>query len=157
MAQYEGKLAGAKLKVALLASRFNSAITEQLIAGATDELVRHGTAAADIDTYRVPGAFDLPATARRLADGGRYDAIVCLGAVIRGATPHFEYVAAEATKGIAQVAQSAACAVVFGVLTCDHMEQAWERAGGKGGNRGADAARAALELVDLHRHIGKGK
>jgi len=154
MTRYEGKYTGAGRHIALLASRFNSAIADQLIAGATDELVRHGVASGDIDTYMVPGAFDLPAVARRISERGTYDAIVCLGAVIRGATPHFDYVAQEAAKGVAHVAQTAKCVVVFGVLTCDHMEQAWERAGGKAGNKGADAARAALELVDLYTHLG---
>jgi len=154
MTRYEGKLSGAGRRIALLASRFNSAITDQLIAGATDELVRSGVTASDIDTCLLPGAFDLPTVAKRLAARGTYDAIVCLGAVIRGATPHFDYVAQEAAKGIAHVAQNSDCVVVFGVLTCDHMEQAWERAGGKAGNKGADAAKAALELIDLHSQLG---
>jgi 6,7-dimethyl-8-ribityllumazine synthase len=151
---YEGHIQGAGLKVALVASRFNFAITQQLISGATDELVRHGANADAIDTYLVPGAFDIPAVAARVANKGSHDAIICLGAVIRGATPHFDYVAAEAAKGIAAVAQTARCPVVFGVLTCDTMDQAWERAGGKAGNKGADAARAALELTGLYKRLG---
>lgn len=154
MAMYEGNISGEGLKVALVVSRFNSAVTEKLVTGATDELVRHGVAEDAIDIYRVPGAYDLPPVAQRAAASGRYNAIVCLGAVIRGATPHFEYVAAEATKGIAQVAQTANCPVTFGVLTCDNSDQAWERAGGKAGNKGSDAARAAMELADLYKHFG---
>jgi 6,7-dimethyl-8-ribityllumazine synthase len=141
-------------RLALVVSRFNGAITRQLWAGATDELYRLGVAEDTIDTFWVPGAFDLPPAARRVADSGRYDAVICLGAVIRGATPHFDYVAAEAAKGIAAVAQSSACPVVFGVLTCDNEAQAWERAGGKSGNKGADSARMALELLDLYGQIG---
>jgi 6,7-dimethyl-8-ribityllumazine synthase len=154
MSEYTGMQTGQGKRLALVASRFNGAITRQLWTGATDELYRLGVAEDTIDTFWVPGAFDLPPAARRVADSGRYDAVICLGAVIRGATPHFDYVAAEAAKGIAGVAQSSACPVVFGVLTCDNEAQAWERAGGKSGNKGADSARMALELLDLYGQIG---
>jgi len=154
MAIYEGNIKGDGLKVALVVSRFNGSVTDQLVQGATDELIRHGVADEAIDIYRVPGAFELPPVARRTAESGKYSAVVCLGAVIRGATPHFEYVASEAAKGIAAVAQAASCPVVFGVLTCDTLDQAWERSGGKSGNKGADAARAAMELVDLYQQLG---
>jgi len=153
MAVYEGNISGDGLKVALVVSRFNSAVTEKLVEGATDELIRHGVAADAIDTFRVPGAYDLPPVAQKAADSGRYGAVVCLGAVIRGATPHFDYVAAEAAKGVAAVAQTASCPVTFGVLTCDNSDQAWERAGGKAGNKGSDAARAAMELADLYKNL----
>lgn len=154
MAIYEGNIKGDGLKVALVVSRFNGSVTDQLVQGATDELIRHGVADEAIDIYRVPGAFELPPVARRTADSGKYNAVVCLGAVIRGATPHFEYVASEAAKGIAAAAQAASCPIVFGVLTCDTLDQAWERSGGKSGNKGADAARAAMELVDLYHQLG---
>jgi len=116
--------------------------------------VRLGVSPGDIDVFEVPGAFELPCVADRVAQKGRHDAVICLGAVIRGATPHFDYVAAEAAKGVAQVAARSRCPVVFGVLTCDTEEQARERAGGKSGNRGADCARAAIELSDLYRQLG---
>jgi 6,7-dimethyl-8-ribityllumazine synthase len=145
---------GAGRKVALIVSRFNEAITRSLRLGAEAELLRFGVAAADIDVVEVPGAFELPCVTERVAKQGRHDAVICLGAVIRGATPHFDYVAAEAAKGVAACAARARCPVVFGVLTCDTEEQARERAGGKAGNKGADCARAALELADLYRQLG---
>jgi 6,7-dimethyl-8-ribityllumazine synthase len=153
-AQIAGTIQGQGRKLALVASRFNEGITRNLVDGARDELVRCGVAEDAIRTYWVPGAFELPAVAGRVAASGGFDAVVCLGAVIRGGTPHFDFVAAEAAKGVAAVAMQSACPVVFGVLTCDSEEQARERAGGKGGNRGADAARAALELADLYGRIG---
>ncbi len=152
----EGNLIGAGLKVALVVSRFNSFITEELLAGAVDALTRHGVADGDIEVFRVPGTFELPQVARRVALSGRYDALVALGAVIRGGTPHFEYIAAEVSKGLAQVSLEAPCAVSFGVLTTDNVEQAIERAGTKAGNKGADAAVAAIETANVVRALGSG-
>lgn len=154
MADYKGSLSGAGRKIALVVSRFNGAVTSHLRHGAEAELARLGVSPGDIDVFEVPGAFELPCVADRVAQKGRHDAVICLGAVIRGATPHFDYVAAEAAKGVAQVAARSRCPVVFGVLTCDTEEQARERAGGKSGNKGADCARAALELSDLYRQLG---
>jgi 6,7-dimethyl-8-ribityllumazine synthase len=146
---YEGTMIATGLKVALVVARFNSLITEQLLAGAVDTLRRHGVADADLEVYRCPGTFELPALLKRVAGSGRHDAVIALGAVIRGGTPHFEYVAGEATKGVAQVAMEAGCAVTMGVLTCDTMEQALERAGVKAGNKGAEAAAAAIEQAQV--------
>jgi 6,7-dimethyl-8-ribityllumazine synthase len=146
---YEGSLIATGLKVGLVVSRFNSLITEQLLAGAVDTLKRHGVADADLDVFRCPGTFELPALLRRVVASGRHDAVIALGAVIRGGTPHFEYVAGEATKGVAQVALEAGCAVTMGVLTCDTLEQALERAGVKAGNKGAEAAAAAIEQAQV--------
>jgi 6,7-dimethyl-8-ribityllumazine synthase len=154
---HEGTLIATGLKVALVVSRFNSLITEQLLAGAVDTLRRHGAREADVEVFRCPGTFELPALLRRVAASGRFDAVVALGAVIRGGTPHFEYVANEAVKGVAQVSMEADCAVVMGVLTCDTMEQALERAGVKAGNKGAEAAVAAIEQAQVLRQVaGKG-
>jgi 6,7-dimethyl-8-ribityllumazine synthase len=147
---YEGTLEAGGRRYALVVSRFNSFITERLLEGATDALVRHGAKETDIDVVRVPGAWELPQAAARCAGLDRYDAVVALGAVIRGATPHFEYVAAEASKGIAQVALGAGKPVAFGILTCDTIEQAVERAGAKSGNKGADAALSAVEMLNLY-------
>ncbi len=146
---YEGSLIATGLKVGLVVSRFNSLITDQLLAGAVDTLRRHGVADGDLDVFRCPGTFELPALLRRVVASGRHDAVIALGAVIRGGTPHFEYVAGEATKGVAQVALEAGCAVTMGVLTCDTMEQALERAGVKAGNKGAEAAMAAIEQAQV--------
>jgi 6,7-dimethyl-8-ribityllumazine synthase len=148
-----GAATGSGRKIALVVSRFNESITTALRLGAEGELLRHGVAQADIDVYEVPGAFELPCVAERVARLQKHDAVVCLGAVIRGATPHFDFVAAEAAKGVAAVAAKASCPVLFGVLTCDTEEQARERSGGKAGNKGADCARAALELVDLYQKL----
>jgi 6,7-dimethyl-8-ribityllumazine synthase len=142
---HEGTLVATGLKVALVVSRFNSLITEQLLSGAADTLRRHGASDGDLEVFRCPGTFELPALLKRVAATGRFDAVIALGAVIRGGTPHFDYVAGEATKGVAQVAMEAACAVSMGILTCDTMEQALERAGVKAGNKGAEAAAAAIE------------
>jgi len=155
---FEGSLVATGLKVALVASRFNSLITEQLVSGADDALRRHGVDGADVDLFRCPGTFELPALLKRVAATGRYDAVVALGAVIRGGTPHFEYVAGEAVKGVAQVALEADCAVVMGILTCDTLEQALERAGAKAGNKGAESAAAAIEQAQVLRQVaGKGR
>jgi 6,7-dimethyl-8-ribityllumazine synthase len=152
---FEGSLVATGLRFAVVVSRFNSLITEQLLAGAVDALRRHGADEAAIDVYRCPGTFELPALLKRVAGSGRYEAAVALGAIIRGGTPHFEYVAAEATKGVAHVTMEADCAVSMGVLTCDTMEQALERAGVKAGNKGAEAAAAAIEQANVFREAAK--
>jgi len=153
MKVHEGTLVATGLKVALVVSRFNSLVTEQLLQGALDLLRRQGCAEGDVDVYRCPGTFELPALLQRVAAAGRHDAVVALGCVIRGGTPHFEYVAGEATKGVAAVALQAPCAVALGILTCDTMEQALERAGLKGGNKGAEAAQAAVEQANLFKAL----
>jgi len=154
MTVYEGTLIATGLKAALVVARFNSLITEQLQAGALDTLRRHGAAEADVDVFKCPGTFELPALLKRVAATGRYDLVVAIGAVIRGGTPHFDYVAGEATKGVAQVAMEAGCAVSMGILTCDTLEQALERAGVKAGNKGAEAAVAAIEQAQVLRQVG---
>lgn len=150
----EGKLIAQGRKFALIASRFNHFIVDQLVAGAIDTLVRHGADAADITVYKVPGAWELPLAARKVAAAGQVDAIVALGAVIRGSTPHFDYVAAEATKGLATVSLQAELPIAFGVLTTDTIEQAIERAGTKAGNKGGEAALSVIEMVDLFANLG---
>jgi 6,7-dimethyl-8-ribityllumazine synthase len=152
---YEGSLVATGLKVGIVVARFNALVTEQLLSGALDALRRHGVKEGDVDVFRCPGTFELPALLRRAARTGRYDAVIALGAVIRGGTPHFEYVAAEATKGVGVVAMEADCAVAMGVLTCDTLEQALERAGVKAGNKGAEAATAAIEQANVLREAGK--
>jgi 6,7-dimethyl-8-ribityllumazine synthase len=154
---FEGNFVAPKGRFAVCVSRFNGLITEQLRAGALDTLVRHGVAEEDVDVFKVPGTFELPGLVRRVAEGGRYVGVVALGCVIRGETPHFEYVAGEVTKGIGQVALSAECVVTFGVLTCDSVEQAIDRAGMKAGNKGADAAVACLEMVNLYARLAPAK
>lgn len=145
------KVEGAKFAIAV--SRFNEFITARLLAGAVDVLKRHGCREEDITAAFVPGAFDLPITVNRLAQSGQFDAVICLGCVIRGHTPHFEYVASEAAKGIAQVGLSTGVPTTFGVITADTLEQAVERAGSKAGNKGADAALSAIELVNLLKQL----
>ena len=145
----EGVFAAGEARFALVASRFNRFVVESLIAGAVDTLRRHGVADAQITLVRSPGAFELPLVVQKVAASGNYDAIVALGAVIRGGTPHFEYVAGECTKGIAAVSLQTGLPVAFGVLTVDTIEQAIERAGTKAGNKGAEAALSALEMVSL--------
>ncbi|MCK9195873.1 MAG: 6,7-dimethyl-8-ribityllumazine synthase [Syntrophales bacterium] len=149
----EGKIIAKGMKFAVAASRFNDFISSRLIDGAVDALTRAGADEKDIQLFKVPGAFELPITAKKLAKSGRYDAVICVGAVIRGATPHFEYVSAEVSKGIASVGLETEIPVSFGVLTTDTIEQAIERAGTKAGNKGWDAAMAAIEMVDLFRKI----
>lgn len=149
MTVIEGDFKNARGRYALIVSRWNSFVVEHLKSGAIDTLVRHGIAAEDIDVVYVPGAFEFPLVAKKLAQKGSYDAIVALGAVIRGGTPHFEYVAGECTKGLAQVSLDAGLPITFGVLTVDSIEQAIERSGTKAGNKGAEAAATALELVSL--------
>jgi len=148
-----GNLSASGLKVAIVAGRFNAFIVDRLVEGAVDALVRHGCLEADLTVYRCPGAFEIPQVARRLVDKGGIDAVVCLGCVIRGATPHFDLVAGEAARGIGQVAMAARIPVSFGVLTTDNIEQAIERAGTKAGNKGFDAAVAAIEMAALYRAI----
>ena len=152
---YEGSLVATGLKFGIVVARFNALVTEQLLSGAVDALRRHGVKDGDIDVFRCPGTFELPALLRRVARTGRHDAVLALGAVIRGGTPHFEYVAAEATKGVGVVAMEADCAVAMGVLTCDTLEQALERAGVKAGNKGAEAAVAAIEQANVFREAAK--
>jgi 6,7-dimethyl-8-ribityllumazine synthase len=149
MADFSGTPSGQGRRVAVVASRFNDAITTKLADAAMDALVRHGVAAADVDLIWVPGAWELPAATRRLMDTERYDAIVAVGAVIRGETPHFDYVAGEAARGLARASAEFDVPVGFGLLTCDTMAQAEARAGGAHGNKGWDAALAALEMADL--------
>jgi 6,7-dimethyl-8-ribityllumazine synthase len=152
---YEGTLVATGLRAALVVSRFNSLVTLQLEAGAIDALRRHGVEEKDIEVFRCPGTFEVPPLLARVAGSGRYDLVVALGAVIRGGTPHFEYVASEATKGVAHVSLEASCAVSLGILTCDSMEQALERAGLKAGNKGAEAAVAAIEQANVLREAGR--
>lgn len=150
---FEGNLLGEGLKFGIIVARFNDFITGKLLDGAQDALLRHGVSEEDIEVTWVPGSFEIPLIAQRLAGTKRYDAIICLGAVIRGGTPHFEYVASEVTKGIAQVSLAASLPVIYGVLTCDTIEQAIERAGTKQGNEGAKAAATAIEMVNLLNNI----
>jgi 6,7-dimethyl-8-ribityllumazine synthase len=149
----EGKIVAKGMKFGIVASRFNDFICGRLIDGAVDALTRAGAEDKDIAIYKVPGAFELPLVAKKLAKSGNFDAIICLGAVIRGATPHFEYISAEVSKGIASVGLETEIPVAFGVLTTDTIEQAIERAGTKAGNKGADAAMSAIEMVDLFKKI----
>ncbi len=150
MARYiEGSLQGTGRKLGIVVARFNSFIAEKLLEGAVDSLVRSGVNDDDIDVARVPGAFEIPLVAQKMAKSGRYDAVIVLGAVIRGATPHFDYVAGEVAKGTAQVMLDSGVPVLFGVLTTESIEQAIERAGTKAGNKGSDVAVAALEMINL--------
>jgi 6,7-dimethyl-8-ribityllumazine synthase len=145
------------LRLVAVVSRFNALVTDRLLAGAEDAFLRHGGAAGDFSWVRVPGAFEIPLVVKELAASGRYDAIVALGAVIRGSTPHFDYIAAEVTKGVAHVQLEFSIPVAFGVLTCDTLEQAMERAGAKSGNKGYDAALSAVETARLLRAIRERK
>src|SRR3954468_24550031 len=155
---FEGNLVSPPGRFAICVSRFNSFITDALLSGAIDALVRHGVADDDIDVYRVPGTFELTGLVRKVVGEGSHAGVVCLGCVIRGGTPHFEYVAGEVSKGLGSIAADAACAVTFGVLTCDTVEQAIDRAGVKAGNKGADAAVACVEMANLHALLpGKTK
>lgn len=147
----EGNLDAAGLKFGLVVSRFNSFIGDRLLDGAIDALVRHGADPTGIEVAKVPGAFEIPMTAKKMAASGRYDALICLGAVIRGSTPHFDYVSAEVSKGIASVGLDAGIPIAFGVLTTDNIEQAIERAGTKAGNKGFEAAVTAIEMVNLFK------
>lgn len=149
----EGKLDAKGLRFGIIVGRFNSFISERLLEGALDGLIRHGAVDKNIDVARVPGAFEIPLTTKKMAASGKYDAIICLGAVIRGATPHFDYVAAEVSKGVAHVSLDSGVPVAFGVLTTDTIEQAVERAGTKAGNKGFDAAMTAIETANLFKGI----
>jgi 6,7-dimethyl-8-ribityllumazine synthase len=149
----EGNLIGTGLKIGIVVSRFNNFITSKLLDGALDALKRHGVADDDVDVAWVPGSYEVPFIAKKLAESRKYDAIICLGAVIRGATPHFEYVASESAKGIAQVGLQTGVPTIYGVITTDTIEQAIERAGTKAGNKGADAAVSAIEMVNLCKAI----
>ncbi len=146
---FEGNLIAKGKKFAIIASRFNDFITKELISGCKDTLVRHGASDNDLAVVWVPGAFEIPAVAKKVAKAKSYDAIICLGTVIRGSTPHFDYVAAEVSKGIAGVSQETGLPVIFGVITADTIEQAIERAGTKDGNKGSDAAASAIEMANL--------
>lgn len=150
-----GKLTAQGLKTAIVAGRFNSLVTEQLVSGALDCLVRHGALDSEQTVVRVPGAFEIPLIARDLAASKRYDAVICLGAVIRGSTPHFDFVANEAAKGIAQASMETGVPVIFGVITTNDIEQALERAGTKAGNKGWDAAMTAIEMAELKKAIAQ--
>lgn len=151
----EGKLVARKgARIAIVASRFNEFITSRLLSGCEDGLVRHGVATEQIDVAWVPGAFEIPVVAQRLAESDRYDAVICLGAVIRGSTSHYDYVCAEVSKGVAQVGLKTGLPVLFGVLTTDNIEQAIERAGTKAGNKGYDCALSAIEMMNLLEAIG---
>ena len=154
MTVYSGNLTAQGIKVAIVVARFNEFIGSRLKDGALDTLIRHGASEEDIDLVWVPGAYEIPLIAKQLVLTNKYDAIICLGAVIRGATPHFDYVSAEVTKGIAHVSLEHQVPVIFGVLTTDTIEQAIERAGTKSGNKGADAAMTAIEMVQLMQQIG---
>jgi len=146
---HEGKLDARGKRFALVASRYNEIICSRLINGAQDCLARHGAAAEDVELYRVPGSFELPFLARKLAASGRFHAVVCLGAIIRGQTPHFDFVASEAARGVGRAGMETGVPVIFGVVTADTVEQAVDRAGGRTGNRGAEAALAAIEMANL--------
>jgi len=145
----EGSLQAKGIKVGLIVARFNSFICDRLLEGAIDTLQRHGADDKDLTIVKVPGAFEIPLVAAKMAASGKYDAVICLGAVIRGATPHFDYVSSEVSKGVASVGLETGVPVIFGVLTTDTIEQAVERAGTKAGNKGSDAAACAIEMVDL--------
>ena len=149
----EGELLARDLRFAFVAARFNDFVVEPLIRGALDALKRHGASEKQIEIVRVPGAFDMPIVARKLALSRRYDALIALGAVVRGQTPHFDYVAGECASGLARIALESGVPIAFGVLTTDTMEQAVDRAGGKAGNKGADAALAAIEMANLLRRL----
>ncbi len=153
----EGKLLARGRSFGIVVSRFNGLVTEQLLQGAVDCLVRHGAEGDAISVVRCPGAFEIPQVAMRLAGGGKLDAVICLGCVIRGETPHFDYIASEVAKGVGQISLQTDTPVTFGVLTTDTLEQALERAGAKAGNKGWDAALSAIELADLKAQLSEGK
>jgi 6,7-dimethyl-8-ribityllumazine synthase len=152
---YEGNITGEGKKFGVIVGRFNDFISDRLLGGALDALARHGTKDEDIDIVKVPGSFEIPLMAKKLAEKNKYDAIICLGAVIRGSTPHFEYVSAEVSKGIALVSLDFGVPVIFGVITTDTLEQAIERAGSKSGNKGWASAVAAMEMASLTESVEK--
>jgi 6,7-dimethyl-8-ribityllumazine synthase len=153
MKKYEGELQAKGLKFAVIVSRFNDFITNKLLDGALDALIRHGASEQNIDVIKVPGAFEIPLVAKIVAGKKNYDAVICLGTIIRGATPHFDYVAAEASKGIATASMETGTPIAFGVVTSDTIEQAVERAGSKSGNKGWDAAMVAIEMAQLLKKL----
>ena len=153
MKTLEGTLTAKNMKIAIVVARFNEFITSKLLSGCIDCLIRHEAADEDLTVAWVPGAFEIPMAAKKLAESGKYDAVICLGAVIRGATPHFDYVCAEASKGIAQVSMQTGVPVAFGVLTTENIQQAVERAGTKAGNKGVDCAMTAMEMVNLFKEM----
>ncbi|WP_280768296.1 6,7-dimethyl-8-ribityllumazine synthase [Salipaludibacillus daqingensis] len=152
---FEGHLIGTGLKVGIVVGRFNEFITSKLLGGAEDAFKRHGVSEDDIDVAWVPGAYEIPLIAKRMAESGKYDAVVTLGTVIRGSTPHFDYVCSEVSKGVASVSLSSGVPVIFGVLTTDSIEQAVERAGTKAGNKGWEAAAGAIEMANLSKSFSK--
>lgn len=153
MKTYEGELQAKGLKFAVIVSRFNDFITNKLLDGSIDALLRHGASEQNIDVIRVPGAFEIPLTAKTVAGRKKYDALICLGTIIRGATPHFDYVAAEASKGVATASMETGTPIAFGIITSDTIEQAVERAGSKSGNKGWDAAMVAIEMAQLLKKL----
>lgn len=155
MRTYQGKLIGKGLRFAIIVSRFNEVVTQKLLEGALDCLIRHDVQEDDIDVLWTPGSFEIPVTAKKLASSGKYDAIICLGCLIRGDTPHFDFLSAEVTKGVAQVALEYSLPVAFGILTADTLEQAIERSGAKQGNKGFQAALSALEMANLFKEMSK--
>ena len=154
MRKLEGNVIGSEMRLGIVAARFNEFIVSKLVAGAEDALVRHGVDTDNVDIAWVPGAFEIPLIAQKMAGSGKYDAVICLGAVIKGATSHYDYVCAEVSKGVAQAGLSTGVPVIFGVLTTDNIEQAIERAGTKAGNKGYDVACTAIEMVNLMNNIG---
>ena len=156
MSVFEGDLIGSGLKIGVVVSRFNEMLSTRLLGGAQDALNRHGVSEKDVDVAWVPGAFEIPLLAQRMASSGKYDAVIALGVIIRGGTPHFEYVASEVSKGVAHASLSTNVPVMFGVVTADSIEQAVERAGTKQGNKGFDAAMAAIEMASLYQQIAGG-
>lgn len=155
MSVFEGKVVSENIKIGIVAARFNEFITSKLLSGTIDGLERHNVAKNDIDVAWVPGAFEIPLIAKKMAESGKYDAVICLGAVIRGATSHYDYVCNEVSKGVASVSLSSGIPVMFGVVTTENIEQAIERAGTKAGNKGYDCALGAIEMVNLIREINK--
>lgn len=151
---YEGNLLGKGLKMGVVVSRFNEFFSQKLLEGAQDALLRHGVLETDVDVAWTPGSFEIPLVAKKMAESKKYNAVICLGAVIRGGTPHFEYIAAEVTKGIANVGLNTGVPVIFGIITADTLEQAVERSGTKSGNKGFDAAVSAIEMANLVKAIG---
>lgn len=153
MRKLEGNVIGSEMRLGIVAARFNEFIVSKLVAGAEDALVRHGVDTDNVDIAWVPGAFEIPLIAQKMAGSGKYDAVICLGAVIKGATSHYDYVCAEVSKGVAQAGLSTGVPVIFGVLTTDNIEQAIERAGTKAGNKGYDVACSAIEMVNLMKNM----
>ncbi len=149
----EGEISGKGIRFAIVVSRFNDFVSQRLLDGALDALKRHGASDDQIDIVKVPGAFEIPAMAKRLSSDSQFDCVICLGAVIRGATPHFEYISSQVARGIASVALESRIPISFGVITCDTLEQAIERAGAKSGNKGWDAAVSAMEMVNLFKAL----